>query len=402
MRERAGDDEGFTLLEVVIALVLFGIVASATAAVLVRGVAGSSDNRARAAAANIAAQTMDTLRQSGATGQGYTGLATRQLGDVVVQGRTYSVFASVTAVRKANAGSPCAAGGLSDEIFKKVGVTVTWPASGSVQPVRSDTIVQNPGVAADLTKGAVGVVVAGPAAQPQPRVPVTLSSGATQVTDDSGCAYFSGLPAGNYTATATAPGYVNPSGGQSATQTAGVVAASATVVNLTYAKAATPRITFGTAGPNGTLDPAYVFYGTPGFTLNSGTSSFPGTTSTGVVTPVLYPAASGYETWLGGCVSEAPTSRVSFTTLPGASPQVTVPAGGLTLRNTGAASVSILLQHTDSSCATSYTGTLPPGATYRVTVPFGQWAVTSPGGAVVSPAAVSLTDGAPTGTVTVS
>jgi len=402
MDERPSADAGFTLLEVVVALVLFGIVASATAAVLVRGVAGSSDNRARAAAANIAAQTMDALRQGGATGQGYTNLVTRPLDDVSVQGRTYSVFASVTPVRKASTASPCVAGGLTDEIYKKVGVTVTWPAAGSVQPVRSDTIVQNPGVAADLTKGAVGVVVAGPAAQPQPRVPVTLSSGATQVTDDSGCAYFSGLPAGNYTATASSPGYVDPNGGPAATQTVGVVAASATVVNLVYARAATPRITYRTAGPNGTFDPSYVFYGTPGYTLNSGSLSFPGTTSTGVVTPVLYPADSGYETWLGGCASEAPTSRLSFATLPGASPQVTVPAGGLTLRNTGAASVSIVLQHTDPSCTTSYTGTLPPGVTYRVTVPFGQWTVTSPGGAVGSPGAVTLTDNAPTSMVTFS
>jgi hypothetical protein len=322
---------------------------------------------------------------------------------VPLQGRTYSVSTSVSTVLKASGGSPCTSGGLSDEIYKKVGVTVTWPAAGSVQPVHSDTLVQNPGVATDLTKGALGVVVAGPAGAPEPRVPVTLSSGVTQVTDDSGCAYFPGLAGGTYTATASAPGHVDQSGAATASQSAGVQAASATVVNLAYATASTPRITFATVGADGTVDPSYVWFGTSAYTLRNGAADRSGTTATSTVSPVLYPFASGYDVWLGGCAGEAPTTRVNFATLPGASPQVTVPVGGLSVSNTSAASVDVVLQHTDATaCPTTYTGTLPAGVTFRAALPFGQWTVTSAAGAVASPTAVTLTGSAPTAAVSFS
>jgi len=397
---RQDDDAGFTLLEVVVAMVIFGIVASSTAVVLVRAVGGSSDNRARAAAANVAAQTMDALRQNAQTGQGYTDLTTRQLADVVVQGRTYSVSTSVSVVLKAGGGSPCTSGGLSDEVYKKVGVMVTWPAAGSVKPVRSDTIVQNPGVATDLTKGALGVVVAGPGGLPEARVPVTLSSGDAKLTDDSGCAYFSGLAGGTYTATASAPGHVDQSGAATASQSAGVQAASATVVNLPYATATTPRITFATVGADGNADPSYTWFGTSAYTLKNTAADRSGSTATNTVSPTLYPFASGYDVWLGPCAGEAPASRVNFATLPGTSPQVAVPVGGLAISNTSAASVDVVVRHTDStSCPTSYTGTLPAGVTFRAALPFGQWTVTSAGGAVASPAAVTLTSGAPTAAV---
>jgi len=393
-------DAGFTLLEAVIAMVIFGLVASSTAAVLVRAVGGSSDNRARAAAANVAAQTMDGLRQSAQTGQGYTDLTTRQLADVVVQGRRYSVSTSVSVVLKAGAGSPCTSGGLSDEVYKKVGVMVTWPAAGSVKPVRSDTIVQYPGVATDPTKGALGVVVSGPSGA-EARVSVILSSGATQLTDDSGCAYFSGLTGGTYTATANAPGHVDQSGAATASQSAGVQAASATVLNLAYATATTPRITFATVGADGAVDPSYAWFGTSAYTLTNTAADRSGTATTSTVSPTLYPFSSGYDVWLGGCAGEAPASRVNFATLPGASPQVTVPVGGLTLTNTGAASVDVVLRHTDStSCPTTYTGTLPTGVTFRAALPFGQWTATSAAGPVASPASVTLTGSAPTATVT--
>jgi len=402
MKQREPDDLGFTLLEVVVAMVIFGIVASSTAVVLVRSVGGSSDNRARAAAANIAAQSMDSLRQGAASAQGYTDLVSRQLPPVTLQGRTYSVFSSVSAVTKAGTGSPCTAGGLTDEIYKKVGVTVSWPAAGPVQPVRSDTIIQNPGVAADPTTGALGVVVTGPDG-PEARVPVNLSSGRTALTDDSGCAYFSGLATGNYTATASQPGYVDQAGNATAFQTVGVQPANAKVLTLAYAPASTPQTTFATVRTDGTVDSSYAWFGTSGYTLRNDSVDRSGSTATRTATPApgLYPFASGYDVWLGACASEAPSRRVNFPTKPGTSPQVTVPVGGLTITNNGTASVDVVLRHVDAAaCTTTYTGTVPPRFSYSASLPFGEWSATTSSGAAGSPSTITLTDAAPTSVVT--
>ncbi len=416
MREREHHDEGFTLLEAVVAMVVFGIIASATAAVLVRSVGGASDNRARAAAANVAAQAMDSLRDSASGPDGYTALATRQLSDVTVQGRTYSVFATVTVATGTNQGSPCTAGGISNEIYRKVGVTVTWPNAGSVKPVRSDTIIQNPGVAADPARGAIGVIVSGPSG-PQPRVSVSLNNGATALTDESGCAYFGGLAQGNYVATASAVGFVDEDGNSTESQTAGVQPATATVVNLAYAAASRPNLTYATVLADGSADASYLWPGSSKYALQNDSKDRAGTTAVRQTTPALYPFASGYNTWLGGCTSETGGTAFNFATPEGSAPDIVVPAGGLTITNTSNNAVTVNLAHTDAtttSCSTAYTVTVPARSSSKVTLPFGNWSPTVNNGLVggvltgqgvikaSTPSSVSLTGSTSVAAVTFS
>jgi prepilin-type N-terminal cleavage/methylation domain-containing protein len=403
-------DEGFTLLEAVVAMIIFGIIASSTAAVLVRAVGGSSDNRARTAAANVAAQAMDTIRANAESADGYTGLATQQLDDVTVQGRTYSVYSSVSVVTGTNSGSPCTSGGLTDELYKRVGVTVTWANAGSVKPVRSDTIIQNPGVAADPDKGALGVLVSGPSG-PEARVPVRLDNGASAITDDGGCAYFSGLAPANYTATASALNFVDEDGNLTESQTAGVQKASATVVNLAYAAASTPTITYSTVLANGTTDPSYLWPGSTAYTLKNDSRDRSGTVTTNTTTPSLYPYASGYNSWLGSCTTEAPASIPNFATPEGSSPAVTISVGGLAVRNTQRSTLTVVLQHPDA-CGTSFTTTLAPNETKKLALPFGSWTASSyngvvnsvltgrPVNSVASPSPAVLTAASPVAAVT--
>jgi len=62
----------------------------------------------------------------------------------------------------------------------------------------------------------------------------------------------------------------------------------------------------------------------------------------------------------------------------------------------------VVLQHADTSCPTTYTGTLPAGVSVSVALPFGQWSATTGAGSAASPSTVTLTPDAPTSAVTFS
>lgn len=402
--EHRRQDEGFTLLEAVVAMVIFGIIATSTAAVLVRTVGGANDNRARIAAANIASQTMDALRAGAKTATGYSALASATLPNVTVQNRTYQVFQSVTPVTGTNSGSPCVTGGITDQRFKRVSVEVRWANSGAVQPVRSDTIVQNPGVSADATKGALGVLVNGPAA-PEAMVPVTLNNGTTALTDNAGCAYFDGLTPGTYTATANSTNWVDDNGNPTSQKSATVQAATAVTVYLAYAPAATPTLNFQTVLADGTVDPSYSWPGASAYVLQTSSKNRSGTASNASVTPSpgLYPFTSGYNAWLGTATCGAPPAPVNFATAEGQSSTVTVPTAGLALTNSRSKPLTVTLAAT--GCA-SVTVNVPAGATTKVILPFGTWSASAPGGllglatVVGTPLSVSLTQTNPTGSTT--
>jgi prepilin-type N-terminal cleavage/methylation domain-containing protein len=404
MDARKDRDEGFTLLEAVVAMVIFGIVAASTAAVLVRTVGGASDNRARIAAANVAAQTMDAIRQNAQTATGYTALQTATLTDVTVQNRTFQIFQSVAPVTGTNSGSPCTTGGITDQKFKRVSVEVRWANSGSVQPVRSDTIIQNPGVSADATKGALGVLVNGADGGPEPMVPVYLQNGTTALTDAAGCAYFDGLAPGTFTATANAQGYVDDSGNTTSSKTASVQKATATTVYLAYAPAATPTLNFTTVLADGTADASYAWPGNYSYVLKTSSKDRSGTSSSSSVTPSpgLYPFSSGYTSWMGGTTCGVTSQPINFATLEGQSSTVTVPTAGVTVTNSRSKQLVVTLKST--GCA-DISVTLPAGGSTKLSVPFGTWSATAPGGLLglgtitATPMSVTLTQSAPTATV---
>ncbi|MBB2902838.1 prepilin-type N-terminal cleavage/methylation domain-containing protein [Kineococcus radiotolerans] len=404
MDARKDRDEGFSLLEAVVAMVIFGIIAASTAAVLVRTVGGASDNRARIAAANVAAQTMDAVRQSAQNAIGYTDLKSATLPSVTVQGREFSIFQSVTPVTGNNSGSPCTTGGITDQQYKKVTVEVRWANNGSVQPVRSDTIVQNPGVSADPAKGALGVLVNGPNT-PQAMVPITLSNGATALTDAAGCAYFDGLTPGPFTATASAVGYVDDNGGATTSKPATVQAATATTIYLAYAPAATPTLTFTTVLAGGAADASYQWpSGSTPYVLKASAKDRSGTTTVSTVTPTpgLYPFTAGYTAWMGTATCGAPAQPVNFPSLEGTTSSVTIPVAGLSVTNSRSKPLTVTLKAT--SCA-DVTVTVAAGATAKVALPFGTWSASAPGGLLglgtltSVPGSASLTQSTPTGTV---
>ena len=151
-RER---ETGLTLVEVVVALVVLGILAMATLGILLNTQRTSVDARARVGAANLAAREIDLVREKFlasddgpltvanegvvVNGNPLTGGA---VGDPLeLDGTQYTVRRSATWNIMGAGASACEGGSIVDHPALTVEVEVTWPGMGSTKPVRSSTIL---------------------------------------------------------------------------------------------------------------------------------------------------------------------------------------------------------------------------------------------------------------------
>jgi prepilin-type N-terminal cleavage/methylation domain-containing protein len=113
------DDDGFTILEVVVAIALFAIVASAATFAIVSSVRASSATELRIEATHVAQQHLDQLRALGADPEASPALG----GDADA---TYTVAVTW--------GAPCSSTVRSRDVAVRVSV-----AGSSIAPVTLDT-----------------------------------------------------------------------------------------------------------------------------------------------------------------------------------------------------------------------------------------------------------------------
>lgn len=245
--ERAQRDSGLSLIEVIVAMTVFSLIAGATSIALLQVYGGVRDNERRVQAANIAQSQIEAARAQSAVdlpeGENRT---TRTVG-----GKTYQVHTKTGYVAAPPSGQSChdQAGTLA---YKAVQVTVTWENMGSVAPVTADTaIALKPGeVTNSLKRGGFVLLVQDTQGQGIPQATVKASAQGTVVrvtlTDSSGCALVTDLPATptgtEYTVTITKPSH---------TASAGVQDKVLTVLVKEQRIAAVPAVTLqqvGTAG----------------------------------------------------------------------------------------------------------------------------------------------------------
>ena len=243
--------------------------------------------------------------------------------------------------------------------YKRVTVTVTWPDMGGVAPVTSQTLLTPPAGSYDPNDGHILVQAFDRDALPLAGQTVSLTGPetASQTTTSDGCAFFSYLDPGTYTATLSTTGYVDRQGGQPATQSVGVTASQITRVQFDYDRAAT--LSVGLVAPSGAVIPT----GTYGIAMTVANSNLTvgyksyqqaatGSGTTRTITP-LFPYASGYQVWTGDCADADPA------TYTGGS------RGAVLASNQGATTTgSAALDAVDVTVRrTSATGTLVSGAT---------------------------------------
>jgi prepilin-type N-terminal cleavage/methylation domain-containing protein len=409
-RLRTGD-AGFTMAETLVAMTVFAVMATAGLGMLVRSTDVTRSNSRRAVAASLANRAVESIRGTRALDIP-NGLVTRS---ETVGGVAYTVKQTATYVVNGSATNACSATGNTLS-YKLVTVNVTWPQMGRVQPVRADTL-KSLGLGTDglsSTLGSLAVSVAGATGAALGGIPVLLSPGGqTITTGDDGCALFTGLAAGTYTATANVADYVGSGGLQQTTVASlGVVANQVTRGSLVYDTARAISVAWSAPGtvsvPTGIplmLRNSYLtarsFPACSAVTASpqSCVSSMPGTVTT------LFPAS--YDVWAGSCSDAVQPAAVNLTNDTGAAVPVTVGLAQVHINTVTALGVPLIGRalyavHAAETVAPGAVG-CATGATYPlvssaaggvdVALPYGTWKLSvSPIAALgVGTATVTLT-----------
>lgn len=396
LRQRVRSDEGFSLIEAVVASVILALTASLAAGLIVKTLGVSVGNTQRTTAANIAASRMEIVRGLRAVDivDGRTALP-----DAMVGGTTYRIIQDAVYVALDSTGT-CSAGGAP--AYKRVTVTVSWANMGSTKPIRSDTLralgfgsdglESSKGSAAVNVQDGDGVGVEGIS------VRVATESGfsptATLVTDSTGCAVFTGLTGGStYTASVNTIGYADVDGYQASSGSSfGAIAGSMVTTTMAYASAGSLSVQLqspATATVPSTLSltlntskwattPNRIFPDCS-TVATSPTQCVSGTTVRTAAR--LFPA--NYRAWAGTC-ADADTAGSSLVPVEaGITASLTVPLAAVEITSAIAGNTMIYAVHpqetgTSARCGLGEVitlGTMAQGATATFALPYGTWYV---------------------------
>jgi prepilin-type N-terminal cleavage/methylation domain-containing protein len=300
----AHDEQGFTLVEVLVSLVLLSIISSGVAYGLIQSSRITGDSRTRVVAANVAAQEIDRVR---AVADPLT-IETTSF-DTTLNGQDFHVLRSATWEGRDPSGSPCDGGNSRFLAYKTVSVRVTWDHMGGTKPVRSETVITPSVDSLDPTLSSIAVKILGNESQGVETAFVRLTGPTAddQYSDEHGCVFFTQLPAGTYTVTAEKTGHVDTARATVATTQVTTSAGQTTAVQFDYDEATALDVTL----PSGTYPaPASV----PVTIGNSGLQPRGTLTATGSGTTraidSLFPFAGGYQVWAGSCGDADPEGTV--------------------------------------------------------------------------------------------
>lgn len=368
-RRLAGDDSGFTLVEVVVAFLVLAIFASALMVALLNGLKVSKQARQRVAAANLAAREIEIVRNRFAT-SGAEALVVASQTSVtnqnslsgtagapsVVDGVPYTVVRTAQWQPTGTGETACDGGSAVNFPALKLSVSVTWPNMGFAKPVHAETVTTPlKGQLDDDALAFVAVKVQNAAGLVQPGVPVAASGPGgsfSQTTDASGCATFQVNVAGNYTISLNTAGWVDQTGVQASTKTPVTVAAGGLAqAMMTYDRAAAMDVTV--VNPAGYALPSplpMVNYTQPNVPAAGARRTF---ASAGATTRIsgLWPQTAGYSAWAGGCADSDPAGAP--TSGSRVAPVVVAPAG--------VGAITVPLAAVDITARSSASTTIPNG-----------------------------------------
>ncbi len=407
---RIADDAGVSLVEVLVALVLLGLLASAVLTTLLLTVNTARSNGNRVVAANLVTDRIESLRDSDVFGipDG------RVEADQTVRSTIFHLITDAAYVPVSAATSTCDAAAGSRPAYKRITVTATWSRMGSIPAVRADTLVALPITGMDNTKGSLAVPLKLASGEPAAGHVVTLLLppatlvGTQQTTGADGCALFTGLTPGTYTVSINSPGYTSYPGATSQWTVTGNSVTAANVTKLAevpYDRGGFLAYTYATPSANSYTAPA----GLP-LTLSltspslfptqrlkqCGAPAVPCVSGTGMaasprVTTTLFPFTTpGYVAFAGDCADSAPAALpAGVNVAPGATAMTIVPLGGVDVRVQQSAMTTWLARPVyavhvaDPVCIVqeSYaigttaasTGAAPPAL--KVALPYGTWRI---------------------------
>ena len=338
-------DAGMTLIELMVAMVIFAIVAGGALAGITAALKTTRGDKARIAASDLAARELEIVRNEfTASSSGPNNLAaTLQVVNphalpgqtaglpLTLDNQPYTVTRNVEWLPAGTGQSPCDGGSTVTYPSLGVTVTVTWPNMGNIQPVSSSTVLTPSKNTLNSTLGFVAVKVTNADGSRSEDTVVSLTGpGGTfnDTTASDGCAVFATSTPGTYTASLNTVGYVDNYGNQLASKTVAVTAGSLAQRSFFYDQAATLNVTMSTANTYA-LPTSYPYVSLANTNLQpSGFLYKPASSATTTIAS-LWPATDGYTSWAGQCQQADPaasggTRSAAVVMAPGATGSSTV------------------------------------------------------------------------------
>jgi len=320
-----GDEQGFTLTELIVAVFIIAIVMLSTLPGLYAAQTLSRTNLSRSAAASVAAQEMDYIRAQATTSFStvvtpYGNRASLDHpGGETVGSTTYTIMWDSEPVGIGASTSACNGSTHAAPQVIQMTVTVSWPNMAGVAPVVSQTELAPPAGSYNPYNGAIAIkfINAGGTADANVVASVTPTSGGTATaytTDTDGCAFFPNLTAGTYSLSATELGYVDDQGNQTVSIPSVTVTPGSVTIEPSHLYDQAARLSpFAVVGTVYGTSPAGVAPSGLQVTIaNTGLSN--GTkavlpSGTPAAVPNLFPFGSGYNVWAGDCADANPAGK---------------------------------------------------------------------------------------------
>jgi hypothetical protein len=347
-RSRSAD--GFTVVEVVVAITVLMIALIGAALLFENAIVVSGNTRNRVVATNLATESMEQVRGWAADPtkfvnipQGQTVFAgTAQL----VNGIQYTVTQNVQFVGQNSTQSSCDSPGSNTGQIMQVQELVTWPEMAGTKTIKEVTLLSPPVGAYSASSGSIAAKVSDStgAASQNINVQVVGPVTQTQQTTTEGCAFFAFLPVGTYTVTVIEGSGVGDQEVVAPAQTASVSVGQTTSLPFSYDRAGTVNVTGYTPAAPPPATGMRISVANTGLQPSSQYSFPVGTTS---LTP-LYPYASGYTVFAGNCTDNNPLGKDTNRTLfyPTASPvPLSVPPSGTVATTVPLYAVSVHAQN---------------------------------------------------------
>jgi len=407
-------EAGFSIVEVLVATIIFMLLSLGIAQATVTSIRLSGDQKHRVTALSLAASAIDKAR---ALGDPFKVLD--ETTSTTIDNTTYTVVRQTEWVSGNGTDIPCGGSGTANLQVKRVNIRVTWTGQMTIaNPVTTDTVLAPVGRINDPTLGTI--IVAATRADGSGSAGVTptitpVSGGATALTtappatDSDGCSYALQVTPGVYSVSLSKAGYVDITQNATPTLNVTVVAGATTSAPFGYDQAARFAMSYAPGQPAGTK------FATTGadvsFVNTYGTSYISGTPASAN----LYPWAVGYvpiaghyiaptqasagcrsvdpSEWKagspnGGAALKAGNHGGAVAAGPGGSATMTVRMGLLKVNSSLASASGTFLVATsatpvtgwgDPGCGTGMTYTFPAIAANTdttIALPFGTWTIT--------------------------
>ena len=386
------NDDGIGLIEVLVALMIFSIIAVGMAYSMISMSRLTADSTMRQTATNLAAAEIDRIQS---LPDPFTVYSEDDPPPTVIDGVSYSVMRYVKWVSTTGASGACGSGGGNLQ-YKQVNVTVTWPNMYLAEPVHADSALAPSSRINDPSYGVVLVSVLGIDGDGRSGVTVRVTpesgGGGMTITDTidntdvDGCTYVIKVAPGKYKIEVEKTGYIDTNQIAVPSYTQQVIAAgSTTTASFQYENAGSFVLKFAATSnltPNlpSNLENTYI-----GGLVNH--------LKTGTASPLkLHPFASGYQGVSGDsavCLNVDPENWTENSTMadgmrapaaaaaPGTSANLPVPMGVVNVaipNDNNRRYVTAVQQVTTASsgnpgCVTAKTYTFSTQFTKSTTVP---------------------------------